>query len=137
MSLNPRRFLEDAGLPELTAEEAQLVVKRARITPELAARASSAPTGSRTFAGSGPGHGEIAEETGHFGPPSGGARETFARLDQNHDGKLDIEELPEGMRAVLAQADTSGDGTIDPEELATAMGNMRGDGHGPGSGAGG
>jgi len=46
-------------------------------------------------------------------------------------------ELPEDMRAGLAHADTSGDGTIDPEELATAMVNMRGEGHGPRSGAGG
>ena len=135
VALNPRQFLSRVELPELTAIEAQQVVKQVRITPELAARASSvSPRGSTTFAGAASSHEDEEEQSGL---PSIAAQETFARLDTNGDGKLDVGELPEGMRARLAQVDTSGDGMIDPQELATAMVNMRGEGHGPVSGAGG
>ena len=138
VSLNPRRYLGEVELPELTAEEAQQVVKRRVISPEVAARASSvAPNGSKKYPpGSRQGQGQ-AEGPRRSGSSSGGASSMFDRFDKNKDGKLNMDELPEGMRSRLAQADTSGDGVIDRAELTIAVGNRGGGGRGRDSGAGG
>ena len=55
------------------------------------------------------------------------------RMDQNADGKLSTDELPEPLRERMANADTNGDGFIDLAELTTAMAALRGGGARPGS----
>lgn len=39
------------------------------------------------------------------------------RFDANKDGKLQVSELPERLRARLGKADTNGDGVLTPVEL--------------------
>ena len=63
--------------------------------------------------------------------PGGGGRmaQMFDRLDQNDDGKLSGDEIPERMRPLVASADTDGDGAVSRDEMAKAMerfGAMRG-----------
>ncbi|MCA9062192.1 MAG: EF-hand domain-containing protein [Planctomycetaceae bacterium] len=40
----------------------------------------------------------------------------FERFDQNKDGKLSADEVPERVRSVLRRADTNGDGTLNKDE---------------------
>ena len=138
VTLNPRRFLGEVELPKLTAEEAQQVVKSGKISPELAARASSAvPNGSRRSPGERPRGSGQAGGPGRSGSSADRTGSMFDRFDKNKDGKLAMDELPERMRSWLAQADTSGDGVIDRSELTAAMGNRGEGGRRRGSGAGG
>jgi len=46
------------------------------------------------------------------------AREFFAHLDRNHDGKLAREELPEQARRMFDRMDADRDGTVTAEEFA-------------------
>lgn len=57
----------------------------------------------------------LALEQGAGSCPDGAPM--FARFDANHDGVLQLAELPERARAHLAAADTNGDGAIDVAEL--------------------
>ncbi|GIW99185.1 MAG: hypothetical protein KatS3mg111_2518 [Pirellulaceae bacterium] len=59
------------------------------------------------------------------GEPNLSAR--LQQWDQNGDGKLERDELPDAMRALFAQADKDNDGYLTVEELA-AVGSMRGRG---------
>jgi len=45
----------------------------------------------------------------------------MARLDKNHDGKLEVTELPERARHRWAKADTNGDGVIAANEIKRSM----------------
>ena len=45
----------------------------------------------------------------------------FRELDKNHDGKLDIKEVPESFRSRFAEADTNKDGYLDQKEWAAAQ----------------
>ena len=58
------------------------------------------------------------------------------RMDQNSDGKLSADELPEQMRERMSTADTNGDGFYDAAELTAAFAKMGG-GSGPRGGGGG
>src|SRR5262249_27010634 len=44
-------------------------------------------------------------------------RATFQKLDRNGDGKLELSELPVGLRSTLAAADRDGDGAISSGEF--------------------
>ena len=59
--------------------------------------------------------------------------ERFKAMDQDGDGKLSIDEVPEGMKRRFQMMDTNGDGFIDESELQAAATRMRG-GPGPGIG---
>ena len=50
------------------------------------------------------------------------------RMDQNGDGKLSADELPEQMRERMSAADTNGDGFYDAAELTAAFAKMGGGG---------
>ena len=39
------------------------------------------------------------------------------RLDRNNNGRIEVAELPEGMRERMATADTNRDGVLSPEEM--------------------
>jgi hypothetical protein len=56
-------------------------------------------------------------------------------MDQNGDGKLSVDELPEPLRDRLSTADTNGDGFYDAEELTAAFANSGGGGSDRESGA--
>ena len=53
--------------------------------------------------------------------PQGGAADFIERIkgfDQNNDGKITKDEMPERMQAMIERLDTNKDGAIDNEELA-------------------
>ncbi|MFO0919701.1 MAG: HlyD family efflux transporter periplasmic adaptor subunit [Planctomycetaceae bacterium] len=52
----------------------------------------------------------------------------FQRMDQNHDGKLAVEELSEPMRPRFNDLDTDHNGSLDQSEFTTAMAAFRGRG---------
>ena len=54
-------------------------------------------------------------QRGHMDPAK-----LIARFDANHDGQLQVSELPEHKRQFLAKADANGDGVITAEELTAA-----------------
>lgn len=54
------------------------------------------------------------------------ARERFARLDRNGDGKVGIDELPDRSDRMFEHVDADGDGQITVEELAQARSERRG-----------
>jgi acetyl esterase/lipase len=57
--------------------------------------------------------------------PTSAARQ-FQQLDQNHDGKISREELPEALRPNFDRADTNHDGGISPEEHLAVVGGAKG-----------
>ena len=58
-------------------------------------------------------------------------------MDQNGDGKLSADEMPDPMRERMSAADTNGDGFYDVAELTAAFANMGGGAGGDRPGAGG
>jgi Ca2+-binding EF-hand superfamily protein len=58
---------------------------------------------------------DAAPGRGHRGPPDPAA--LIKRFDQNGDGLLQANELPDHMKKFLGQADTNGDGVISLDEL--------------------
>ncbi len=62
--------------------------------------------------------------------PGFDAESIFARDDKNKDGKLSIDELPEGPRRNFQRMDRDGDGGITLDELRAAGRAMRQDGRG-------
>lgn len=66
-------------------------------------------------------------------PATDGAQGLFARLDQNGDGLITIEQAPQRLQPLMARADGNGDGSLSHEEfkpiakeLASAAGSDRG-----------
>lgn len=90
-----------------------------------------------------PAIGSVAEgrqgETGEEKKAKGGGapNEMIQRLDSNGDGKVTVDELPEGLKARMTGADTNGDGTLSAAELTAAFAKMRAAGGGPGGPGGG
>ncbi|MCB9875763.1 MAG: hypothetical protein H6821_16455, partial [Planctomycetaceae bacterium] len=71
---------------------------------------------------------------GPGGGRGGNPAQMIERMDQNADGKLSADELPEQLRERLSSADTNGDGFYDAAELTAAFAG--GGGGGPGGGGG-
>jgi len=67
----------------------------------------------------------------------GAANEMIQRLDSNSDGKVTMDELPEGLRERMSGADTNGDGTLSATELTAAFARMQAAGGGGGGPPGG
>jgi len=91
----------------------------------------------------GPGRGGPAAGGPGQGRPGGvGFVERLMSLDEDGDGKVGKDELPERMQRMLDRADTNKDGTIDKEEAEKmaeqferrGAGQPRGAGRGPGAG---
>lgn len=55
-------------------------------------------------------------------PQQGAAGPLFRRLDQNNDGKLSKDELPERLRTNFERMDANRDGAVTPEEFRLGMG---------------
>jgi RND family efflux transporter MFP subunit len=96
VSLDPRRHLDDASLPELSAQELQQAIKPG---PQLDADRDQALLA---------------------GQPAG----MLQQLDKNQDGVLSADELPEAMRPDFETADTNGNGTLERGELQAAQGKL-------------
>lgn len=77
------------------------------------------PPGQRGQRGQGP--------RGQERPSEGGFAAQLLEFDENNDGKLEKDELPERMQRMIEQHDTDGDGALDKEELE-AMGGSEGEG---------
>jgi hypothetical protein len=58
----------------------------------------------------------------------------FQMRDQNQDGVLKGDEIPEQMAGRLEQIDSDGDGAVSREEMERMVGRMRAGGRGPGRG---
>jgi len=75
---------------------------------------------------------------GFGGRPDGDPRAFFGRMfqmrDQNQDGVLKGDEIPEQMAGRLEQIDSDGDGAVSREEMERMVGRMRAGGRGPGRG---
>ena len=85
-----------------------------------------------------------ADDLGHMGPPHSGRQEgqrrsggeggsnSFATrllaFDENGNGKLEKDELPERMQGMIDRIDTNGDGVIDQDELQAMGGGGAGAG---------
>ncbi|MBN1393446.1 MAG: HlyD family efflux transporter periplasmic adaptor subunit [Pirellulales bacterium] len=54
-----------------------------------------------------------------------GAERMFKQLDGDGDGKLQFDELPEGLREAMKAADADGDGAIDKSEWLAAAEQLR------------
>lgn len=82
---------------------------------------------------------EKAGATGDDKKAKGGGapNEMIQRLDTNSDGKVTMDELPEGLKARMTGADSNGDGTLSAAELTAAFAKMRAAGGGPGGPPGG
>jgi hypothetical protein len=132
--LNPRKHLDkfdqtrfpDPG--EATSEE---IAKRAASTPVASTPIAGSPPPS---AEGGPPPGEApGGGRGKGGGRGGNPAQMIQRMDQNADGKLSADELPEQLRERMATADTNGDGFYDAGELTAAFANAGGAGGGPGA----
>jgi hypothetical protein len=85
--------------------------------PELA---NQAATGVSTPAADGPrGH------MGHAGPGHMDPAKLIARFDANHDGQLQVSELPDHMQRFVGKADANADGVLSADELAAARDHFR------------
>lgn len=137
--LNPRKHIDkfdQSRFPEAGEAVSEDIAKQAAATPPPASptpsseaapggEPSGAPGGARGPGGGGPGGG------GRGGNPA----QMIQRMDQNGDGKLSADELPEQMRERMAAADTNGDGFYDAAELTAAFA-AGGGGGGPRGGGG-
>jgi multidrug efflux pump subunit AcrA (membrane-fusion protein) len=113
-------------------EEGQSVVlnaasHRERVElPEVPPQAQDRPAGA---AGSKPAEASAPGEKSEQPKPKDAARrdsgqregQMFQQLDKNGDGKLQQDELPEGMRPMFSSADTNHDGGLDRGEASAAL----------------
>lgn len=60
-----------------------------------------------------------------------GADRQFQQLDQNHDGKISKEEMPERLRPNFDRVDSNHDGGISKEEHLAVVGNRKNSGPAP------
>lgn len=105
--LNAAAFRDEVDLPEVPRDSGRVgsAARGEAVAPP------SEPVAGRP-AGSAPPRGD---------DPAAMVDGMIKQFDANKDGKLQIDELPEGMRSRMQQADANGDGAIDGGELRTAF----------------
>ncbi len=130
--LNPRRHLEKFDESRFPQPGDVLSEEIAGLAPSEPAEAMDGPTAVDQPAG-GVAPGPVGPESGGPAGRGGTPAQMIERMDQNGDGKLSMDELPEPLRERMANADTNGDGFIDLAELTTALAALRGGGARPGS----
>jgi HlyD family secretion protein len=120
--LNPRKHIDkfdQSRFPKEGDAASEEIAKKAASTPtensQVAASANGPPPGADA------GDGEDAKKKGGFSPA-----QMIQRMDQNADGKITADELPDGLRDRLLSADTNSDGVFDAAELAAGFASMRG-----------
>lgn len=127
--LNPRKHVEKfdhSRFPVPGEAPSDEIAKRAASTPIADAQSASAER-------------DPPPGTGAGGGPNSGRRnpaQMIQRLDQDGDGKLSADELPEQLRERMSNADTNGDGFYDVDELTAAFASVGGDRGGPVAGPG-
>ncbi|MFV2067365.1 MAG: HlyD family efflux transporter periplasmic adaptor subunit [Pirellulales bacterium] len=104
VSLDPRRHLDDADLPELSADALQLAVRKGPRYPHGA--------GKKQVAGA-------SKSEASKGPDRAAA--LLKKLDKNHDGTLAKDEVPPKMVSRFAAVDGNQDGAIDTQELRKSL----------------
>lgn len=115
--LNPRKHVDQfdqTRFPEPGDAVSEEIAKNAASTP-------SAESPPRTSEAGPPTEGEPSGGRGKAGGRGGNPAQMIQRLDQNGDGKLSVDELPEQLRNRLSTADTNGDGFYDAAELTAAF----------------
>ena len=138
--LNPRKHLDKF-------DQSRFPKPEDAASAETASKASSLPTAEQ---GQPKGKGDGAPQTAGGGAPGAGApgsgggaggggrrgnpAQMIERMDQNKDGKLAIDELPEQLKGRLSGADTNGDGFLDTAEITAGFARMSGGGGPPGGG---
>jgi hypothetical protein len=130
--LNPRKHIDkfdQSRFPEPGEAASEEIAQRAASTPTAPSPPPSAESGPPV--GGAPGAGRGQGSGGRGGNPA----QMIQRMDQNSDGKLSADEVPEQMRGRLSTADTNGDGFYDAAELTAAFAG--GGSGGPGGGGGG
>jgi len=121
-------YRDRVDLPELPSESEAKGMLAGRPRPKPAGGEQPGTPGAPRRPGPG--------ESGRPGPqsPGGSGRPDPAtivsgmlqKMDKNSNGRLDKDEIPEGMQSRLAAADTNGDGAIDRAELVAAMSRAAG-----------
>ncbi|MBC8357297.1 MAG: HlyD family efflux transporter periplasmic adaptor subunit [Planctomycetes bacterium] len=127
--LNPRKHIDkfdQTRFPEADDLVSEEISKKASSNPAVAEQPSPGTAAPPQAEAAGAGRGQ----RGGRGNPA----QMIQRMDQNSDGKLSADELPEQLRGRLSTADTNGDGFYDAAELTTAFANMGGGGAGAGGG---
>jgi HlyD family secretion protein len=130
-------FRDEIDLPELRPE-GQETIELADARPAAPAGPGAGPRPEQAEGGSPPARpdGEARPE----GRPAGGQFDPgriFQARDQNGDGRLEGDEIPEQMKANVSAADTNGDGAIDRSEFDAMMQRARQMRGGPGGRRGG
>ncbi len=132
--LNPRKHIDKFDTSRFPKEGDA-------VSEEIAKKAASTPGEVPQLAASagGPAPGDAPDGAAEKSKKRGGGNpaQMIQRMDQNGDGKLSADELPEQMRERMSTADTNGDGFYDAGELAAAFANMGGGAGGGPPGAGG
>jgi HlyD family secretion protein len=151
VSLNPRAHVDEAILPQLSAQELQQAVRRGprldaktaketvaektdEKTKEKADAQADAKTDAKTDAQADAKTGEQAAEKAdehlaeqsEAGATPADVTEVFRQLDKNADDALSTDELPVTLRPHFEAADTSRNGTLDRGEVAAAMRKLSG-----------
>ena len=67
-------------------------------------------------------------EDGSGGKRGGRKGKIFARFDENKDGKLTSDEVPERLWALISKCDTDQDGAASKEEMKACKGKRKGKG---------
>jgi len=111
--MNPRKHLDKFDKSRFPDPNDALPVDNAPAVGSAAERKAGGP----------------AEET--KAKAGGAPNEMIQRLDTNGDGKVTVDELPEGLKARLASADTNSDGTLSAAELTAGFAKLRAAGGGP------
>ena len=132
VALNPRLALRsdieklESDIPDDTAEaEGNFKGTKVPAGEAPGAGARTGPGGERAPGGppgGAPGGSPGGPGQPGSGRPGGGGPPNFAamvgRMDKNGDGKLQLDEVPDGFRDRLAPADKNSDGVIDEGEFA-------------------
>lgn len=119
---NPRsRFAEEIAQLEAklnTARNEQAAQEATSLEPVPAASPSDTPT-------------PAAEGQGAPRGPGGDPAAFFARIDQNNDGKLTVDEVPERMKERFSSLDADSNGEVTLDEFKKGMANSPGGAGGP------
>ncbi len=111
--MNPRKHLDKFDHSRFPQPADEVKVENApAIGSAAAAKKAGAADGEKSKAG-------------------GAANEMIARLDSNSDGKVTVDELPDGLKERLKTADTNGDGELSAAELTAGFAKLRAAGGGP------
>jgi hypothetical protein len=126
VTLNPRQFLDQVELPELSAADLQQVVNRGRTAPQVR---ESAPQSRDSGPDAAKNERLVRAGDEPRDPAAGESRAgrldgMLARMDSNGDGVIDSGEWPSAIPVRFAEVDGNGDGKLDRGELTAALAKL-------------